>query len=528
MRHFDLPGRSPVYACNGMVATSHPLASSTALKILQQGGNAVDAAIAASAVLGVVEPQMTGIGGDCFCIVADPDGTLHGLNGSGRSASRAHLDWYLERNISDLAVVPAHCVTVPGAVKAWETLTERFGTLDFNALFADAIFYAENGFSLAPRVAQDWHGAFEKLRQDTGSRSHYLPKGKPPACGQIIRLPALARTLRRIAQNGATAMYQGEVAADIARTVQSHGGFLSEEDLANVTADWVNPLSTRYNAVDIFEIPPNGQGMIALILINLLENLNADSLAADSAERIHLEIECGRIAYSVRDAYVADPKDMTVSVSTLLSQRYTEKLASQFNSRSRNNTISLPQLPCSDTVYLSVVDRDQRAVSFINSIYMNFGSGITSADTGIVLQNRGACFVVEDNHPNAIGPAKRPMHTIIPSMTTNNGKVEYCFGVMGGAYQPMGHAHVLCNLIDYGMDPQQALDHHRVFWGEDDVLELERGAPADLAESLIGLGHSVRNASSPHGGGQIIQIDREAGVLIGGSDSRKDGQAQGY
>ncbi len=528
MRAFDLPGRSPVYASQGMVATSHPLASGAALAILKEGGNAIDAAIAASAVLAVVEPQMTGIGGDCFCIVSEPDNTLFAINGSGRSAAHASLDWYLQQGIVNIAEHPAHTVTVPGAVQAWEALMLRFGTLGFDRLFRDAIYYAASGFPVAPKVAYDWRASVDKLKQNAGASMHYLHDGEPPGVGQIHAVPSLANTLKEIAKFGAQALYTGTIAADIVQTVKNLGGILSEEDLANASVDWVTPISTSYRGIELHEIPPNGQGITALVLLNLLNELNAHKLDANSAERVHMEMECARLAYSVRDAYVSDPQCMTASTDAILSSKHCHLLAQQFNPRKINPAINPPPLPNADTVYLSVVDKDQRAVSFINSIYHSFGSGIVTSGTAIVLQNRGACFVIEENHPNAIGPSKRPMHTIIPPMVTKDGKVEYCYGVMGGAYQPMGHAHVLTNLVDYGMDPQEALDHHRVFWADDGILELEAAAPGGLASFLEKLGHRTRKAQSPHGGGQVIKIDHAAGVLIAGSDSRKDGLAIGY
>ncbi len=529
MRAFDLPGRSPVYASNAMVATSHPLANSTAIRVLQEGGNAIDAAIAANAVLGVVEPQMTGIGGDCFCIVAEPDGTLHGLNGSGRSPANTHLSWYMDQGISSIADHPAHAVTVPGSVNAWEMLLARFGTMGFDLLFRDAIDYAENGFPVAPRVAFDWQGAAEKLMSNQGASRHLLKGGQPPRVGDVFRFPALAKTMKDIAAHGASAFYEGKIAREISTTVQNLGGFLTEEDLYNAKSDWVQPISTHYNGHELFEIPPNGQGITALVLTNLLRTLNAGKLGADSVERLHMEVECARLAYSVRDTYVSDQESMTASINAILSEEYTNTLASRFHSDKRNPDVKLPILPDSDTVYLSVVDKDQRAVSFINSVYMDFGSGIVTPDSGIVLQNRGASFVVEPGHPNAIGPGKRPMHTIIPAMVMRKNRVEYAFGVMGGSYQPMGHAHVLSNLVDYAMDPQEALDHHRVFWEKDsETLKLESGAPGGMRSALEKLGHTVSKTHSPHGGGQIIRIDHEKGVLIGGSDPRKDGQAQGF
>ncbi len=528
MRNFQLPGRSPVLATNGMAATSHPLATATALNVLRDGGNAVDAAIAASAVLTVVEPAMTGIGGDCFVILCQPDGSIHGLNGSGRAASGANVDWYVERGITDLNDVPAHSVTVPGALKAWDTLLGRFGTRDFSALFADAINYGKNGFPIAPKVASDWAGLADKISKNPGAAHHLLKNGKAPKTGDLYKLPALAETLQTVASRGVDAFYTGPIAAEIAATVQAEGGFLSEEDLAAVGADWVTPISTNYGGYDVHEIPPNGQGITALIMLNLLKRLNARDLDANSPERAHLEMEVGRMAYAVRDAFVSDPATMSAKVEQILSTQYTDSLSQMFDPQKRNENIVLPQLPASDTIYLTVVDRDLRAVSFINSLYNGFGSGISTMKSGIWLQNRGACFSLKPGHDNAIGPSKRPMHTIIPAMVTKNDKPAWSFGVMGGAYQPMGHAHVLANMIDYDMDPQQAIDHGRIFWGDDGALDIEAGVSDDVSQGLASRGHRVRAASSPIGGSQIIGIDHDNGVMIAGSDPRKDGCAIGF
>ena len=532
-RAFDLPGRSPVRATEGMVATSHPLASSSALRVLQDGGNAVDAAIAAVSVLCVVEPGQTGVGGDCFAILAQPDGTLHGLNGSGRSAVGADVDWYLERGMTNLFDHPAHCITVPGAIRGWEKILNAHGTMGFDRVLRDAIHYAENGFPIASRVGHGWGRDVEKLSRTEGGRRNYLTNGEAPVEGGTHAFPNLGKTLRAVAKNGSDAFYTGTIAADIAKTVQDNGGFLSEEDLANMSADWVTPITTNYGGYDIHEIPPNGAGITALILLNLLDEVDARSLNSHSAERQHAEIECARLAYSARDTYVSDADSMTVSVERLLSDAYTCELAKGFSPEHRNPDIKLPSVPDADTVYLSVVDKDLRAVSFINSLYESFGSGIVTNDSGIALQNRGACFVTEKGHPNAIGPGKRPLHTIIPAMATKNGKAAWSFGVMGGAYQPIGQAHVLSNMIDHGMDPQEALDYPRVFW--DDTgdwknlpLKLEAGVTDVVADGLRARGHQTTPADAPHGGGQIIAIDHERGVLTGASDPRKDGQAQGY
>lgn len=528
MRRFDLPGRSPVIAENGIAATSHPLGTGSAMAVLREGGSAADAAIAASATLAVVEPQMTGIGGDCFALVALSDGQVHGLNGSGRAAAGADAAWYRDNGFSEIPELSAHSVTVPGAVKAWEALHQRFGKLPFERLFRDAIALAEGGYPVAPRVAFDWIRQVETLRRDEGARQHLLINGEAPGVGDRVTNKALAASLRRIAREGSTAFYEGAIAAEIAATVQAKGGFLTEADLIAVSADWVTPISTSYGGHQVMEIPPNGQGVVALIMMNLMSLLGARGLGHDSAERYHLEIEAGRIAYAVRDAMVADPDHMTVSSEVLTSMAFAETLAGQFNRTKRNSAVTLPRLPGSDTVYLSVADRDGMAVSFINSVYGTFGSQIVTPLSGVVLQNRGSAFNVLDGHPNAIAPSKRPMHTIIPAMAVKDGKPSVSFGVMGAAYQPMGHAHVFSNLVDHDMDPQEALDHPRAFWGADGVLDLEAGIPAAVREGLAARGHQVREAASPHGGGQMIVVDHARGFFIAGSDPRKDGHAAGF
>ena len=528
MRRFDLPGRSPVIAANGVAATSHPLATASALRVLMEGGTAADAAISASAVLSVVEPQMTGIGGDCFALVGFPDGRVEGLNGSGRAAGGADAAWYRDNGFDAIPEHSVHAVTVPGALKAWEALHARHGRLSFGRLFDDAIKLAAEGFPVAPRVAWDWVKEEATLARDEGARQHFLTGGKAPQTGSRFAVPALAATLRRIADEGVSAFYTGAIAAEMARTVQARGGFLSEDDLAACTADWVNPIGTGYGGHTVLEIPPNGQGMVALIMMNLMTIHGAGKLQPNSAERYHLEIEAGRIAYAVRDAMLADPDHMTMPAEDLVSMAFAEKLAGQISMDRRNPDVVLPPLPSSDTVYLTVADRDGMAVSFINSVYGSFGSQIVTPNSAIVLQNRGACFTVEEGHPNAIGPAKRPLHTIIPAMATRDGMTSISFGVMGGAYQPMGQAHVFSNMVDHGMDPQAALDHGRIFWAKDGVLEIEAGVDPAVAAVLEARGHAVRPAEAPFGGGQAIMIDRKNGFYVAGSDPRKDGHAGGY
>lgn len=528
MRAFDMPGRSPVYAENGMAATSHPLATAAAVEVLRGGGNAVDAAIAASATLCVVEPHMTGIGGDCFVILVEPDGSVHGLNGSGRAPAAADAERYRAMGHSVVPETGALPVTAPGAVKAWEMLLQRFGTRSFDELFQPALRYAEEGFAIHPRVAWDWANLVPDLAADEGGARHCLIDGRAPRVGERFRSPALGATLRAIAAGGSPAFYHGAIAAEMAAVVQAGGGFLTEQDLAEVEADWVAPISIRYAGYDVLEIPPNGQGVTALILLGLVERLGLRGMGPDSVDRYHLGIEAARIAYAVRDHMVSDPATMTASVADLLSDAHLDRLAARIDRDRRNPAVAPPTAPDADTIYLSVVDRDRRAVSFINSVYDGFGSRLVLPKAGFALQNRGACFTLEPGHANELGPRKRPMHTIIPAMATRNGRAAISFGVMGGAFQPMGHVHVLTNMVDFGMDPQEALDHARLFWDEDGVLAAESGISAALRQGLAERGHRLRDAASPHGGGQVIAIDHDSGFLIGGSDARKDGMALGW
>lgn len=524
-RNFALPGRSPVYASAYAAATSHALATTTALSILKEGGNAVDAAIAASATLCVVEPHMTGIGGDCFAIIGEPDGTLHGLNGSGRSAGKADLDWYLDNGFTSLEETSPHAITTPGSVKAWEAMHQKFGRTDFARLFADAIHYAEEGFPIAPRVAKDWAANADKLSKNEAASANLLVDGNAPRLGSKFYMPRLAKTLREIAIKGSDAIYKGAIAKDIADAVQALGGFMTEEDLSNVAVDWVDLISTEYQGHRLHEIPPNGQGLTAIMLVKLLAKLKAGE-AVDSIERAHLEMELGRISYAARDAYIADKDHMNFSVEQLLSDGHINALSKLYKPDAHNPDIALPDPTGSDTIYLSVVDRDGMAVSFINSVFNWFGSGIMAPESGIILQNRGSGFNLIKGHANAIGSSKRPFHTIIPAMVTKNGKISHSYGVMGGSYQAMGHAHVLSNMLDYGMDPQQALDDPRIFWDAKGALQLEAGFSPELQAGLEAKGHSC-SRGAVHGGGQIIQIDHEQGVLIAGSDPRKDGMAGG-
>jgi len=532
MRDFHLPGRSPVYATSGMAATSMPIATLTALDVLRAGGNALDAAIAAVAVLGVVEPQSTGIGGDCFCLYA-PAGTgkVVAMNGSGRAGAYADMAYFEAAGITELPAHSPHAVTIPGAVAAWEKLLEAHGTRGLDELLRPAIRLAEEGHPVHARVAADWADAAAKLRV-TGA-SAFLPGGEAPKPGDLFRQPQLAETLRAIGRDGARAFYEGAIAAEMVATLRAAGGGQSEADFAaGLTGpEFVDPIRLAWRGHDVWQCPPNGSGLIALMLIGILDGLPPDAEGPLGLLRVHRHAEAARLVYRDRDAFLADPAQADVPVAKLLDPAYLAGLRALIE-----DDRALPALPPPgeallpahrDTVYLCVVDRDGNACSLINSLFQSFGSGILAPRAGVMLHNRGLGFRLERGHPNAIAPHKRPMHTIIPGMLTKRGQAVMAFGVMGGHFQPMGHSLLLSNLFDYGLDVQEAIDLPRFlpFAGK---LELEHGIPEGLIARLTALGHLPVRVSRPHGGGQAIIIDQARGVLIGGSDPRKDGLALGY
>jgi gamma-glutamyltranspeptidase/glutathione hydrolase len=525
-RDFHLPGRSPVIASEGMAATSHPLATLAAIEALRAGGTAADAAVAAVAVQCVVEPAMTGIGGDCFCLVSRPHAPPWGYNGSGRSGAGVRMEHLIASGVRAIGADSIHSVTTPGAVEAWAAILAAHGRFGLDRALAPAIRYAEQGFPVAPRVAYDWANAAPRLRRDAGATRHYLVAGEPPRSGDIVRLPALAATLKAIAAQGARGFYQGGVARDIAATVSARGGLLAAEDLGTHAGEQAEPIATNYRGLDVVELPPNGQGLTALVMLNILAHFDLGALDPVGPDRFHLALEAARLAYAVRDAHIADPAHMRTPTMSLLDRAFVAELAARIDPACCTTVPAAPT-PGGDTVYLTVVDRDRMAVSLINSLYHPFGSAVCTEDTGIMLHSRGACFVVEPGHPNAIGPRKRPMHTIIPALAMRDGRCELSFGVMGAHYQPMGHAQVILNMIDYGMDVQAAIDVPRAFFEGAQTL-VERGMPAATIEGLRARGHTVALPPSPWGGGQIVRIDWQRGVLIGGSDHRKDGCALGY
>lgn len=524
-RDFHLPGRSPAYATEAMAATSHPLATAAAIDMLKAGGTAADAAIAAVGVMAVVEPHMTGIGGDCFALVSKPGKPIWGYNGSGRAAKGASAAALREQGLTSIPLTSAHAVTVPGAIEAWDRILKTHGRFDLGRVLQPAIKYAREGWPVTPRVAFDWPADVEALSKDEGGSRHYLLDGKAPKAGDRMVSPALAATLETIAKEGVKGFYEGRVAEDIVRTLRAKGSAMTLEDLAAHVGTVETPIRASYKGTEVVELPPNGQGVTALIILNILDQFDIKGMDPFSAERLHIEVEAARLAYAARDLHVADPAHMKVTVEQLTDPGFAKKLAAMIDPKKRTPRL-IPPPPGTNTIYCTIVDRDRMAISFINSIFHHFGAKICTPETGILLQNRGASFNLDDAHPNVLGPSKRPMHTIIPAMLVENGEVTTSFGVMGGSYQSSGHAHVVSNMIDYGMDPQAAIDCPRGFFeGEKTTVEPTYGEA--VIEKMRAMGHDVSVTTKPIGGGQMIRIDR-SGFLIGGSDPRKDGLALGY
>ena len=528
------PGRSVVRAQNGMVASSQPLASQVGLDVLKRGGNAVDAAIAMAAMLNVTEPMMTGIGGDAFAIVYwSKTKELKGLNASGRAPRALTRDYFARKNLKSIPNGGMEAVTVPGAFDGWATLVDKYGTMKMADLLAPAIAYAENGFPVMEKTAEDWQAEVRKLKRSPAATANYLIDGRAPRAGEIFRQPNLARTLRTLASGGRDAFYKGEIARAIVDYCKKHGGFITLEDLAATKADWVDLISTDYRGYTVYEIPPNGQGLTALLALNILEGFDLSALSAQPARYYHTLIEAMKLAFADRNRYIADPGFAKVPVAELLSKGYAAKRRSLINPDKVLDSPPPGDINLgSDTTYLTVVDKDGNAVSFINSLFDAFGSGVVAGDTGIVLQNRGTGFSLDADHPNRLEPGKRPFHTIIPAMVFKDGQLFMSFGVMGGAIQPQGHVQVLVNMIDLGMDLQQAIDapRFRFMTGKSVLLEDELTEP--VITKLIAMGH-VRATPpgvlrSSMGGGQAIIRDPATKTLMGASDPRKDGMALGY
>ena len=523
--------RSAVLARQGMVATSQPLAALAGLRILMDGGNAADAAVTVAAMLNVVEPMSTGIGGDCFALIYEAQtGQVTALNGSGRAPCGFTADEARRRGLQTIPFTGPLPVTVPGAASGWQALLDRFGKMTLANCLAPAIAAAETGFPVSERISAGWQRSAEKLSQDPEAARVYLP---PPKPGDIHRQPDLARTFRAVAEGGAHAFYRGELAAKIAACVQSKGGYLTTDDLAAHTATWETPISTTYRGVQVLEHPPNGQGLAALVALNIVEGYDLAEMDYYDPTRWHVMIEAMRLGMADAARYVADPAVVEVAVAGLLAKKYAARRRALIQPDRALELVAPGQPDHRDTVYLTVVDGQGNAVSFINSLYHGFGSGLVVPGTGICLQNRGACFTLEPGHPNALAGGKRPYHTIIPAMALRQGRLWLSFGVMGGFMQPQGHLQVLTNLVDYQMNPQAALDAPRFRVHERGALQvaIETGVPLKTRRALLAMGHDVQPETTfapGFGSGDIIARDPETGVLWGASDPRKDGCAVGF
>ncbi len=529
-------GRSVVRAGQGMVATSQPLASQVGLEVLKRGGNAVDAAIAMAAVLAVTEPMMTGVGGDAFMLVyTAKTGKLEGLNASGRAPRALTMEHFKAKNLTAVPTVGMEAVTVPGAFDGWVTLLERHGTMKLADLLAPAIAYAENGFPLMEKAAEDWAAEVPKLKLTPAAVATFLIDGRAPRAGEIVYEKNLARTFRTLAEGGRDAFYRGPVGRAIVEYCQQNGGFLTMEDLAAHKSEWVEPISTSYRGHTLYEIPPNGQGLTALLTLNILEGIDLQAMRSQPDLYYHTMIEATKLAFADRNRYIADPAFAATPVKQLLSMDYAAKRRALIDPAKAMDPPPAGDVQVgNDTTYLTVVDKDRNAVSFINSVFHAFGSGIVAGETGIVLQNRGAGFSLDPNHPNRLEPGKRPFHTIIPAMVFKDGKLLMSFGVMGGDVQPQAHVQVLVNMIDRGLGLQQAIEAPRTRYITGRNVMLEEALGADVINRLVARGHTraMPPAGYTHralmGGGQAILIDPVTGALAGASDSRKDGLALGY
>ena len=536
--------RSEVIAAHGMVATSHPLATQIGLDVLKQGGSAVDAAIAANAALGLMEPTGNGIGGDLFAIVWDAKTKkLHGYNGSGRSPQSLSLQWFQQQGLQD---IPAHGplpVTVPGAVDGWFALHKKFGNLPMSTLLAPTIRYATEGFPVTEVIAHYWALSVPKLGKFPGFNEQFTRDGRAPEKGELWRNPNLARTLTQLADEGRDAFYRGDIARTIGDYIKAQGGFLSAADLAAHRGEWVEPVSTNYRGYDVWELPPNGQGIAALMMLNILEAYDLKAAGFGSTDHLHVLAEAKKLAFADRAKWFADPDFAKLPVTGLISKAYAQKRRALISMERAAVSVDAghPELDEGDTIYLTTADRDGNMVSLIQSNYRGMGSGMTPPGLGFILQDRGEMFVLKEGHANVYAPGKRPFQTIIPAFISKQGKPWVSFGVMGGAMQPQAHVQIVSNLIDFGMNLQEAGDAPRMQHegsteptgqatpmqngGE---INLETGFAYESIRGLMRRGHKVTYADGPYGGYQAIQWDAEKGVYFGASESRKDGQAAGY
>jgi gamma-glutamyltranspeptidase/glutathione hydrolase len=525
--------RSVVMGRQGMVAASQHLAALSGYKMLQRGGNAIDAAVAMVSTLNVVEPHSVGLGGDAFALIfLAKEKKLVGMNGSGRAPYQATLSEFQRRGLNEIPERGILSVTVPGALHGWAQALERFGTMSLSDVFEDAIHHAENGFPVTEVIAGEWRKLGTILHTSEAFSRTYLINGNPPRPGQVFVNRDLAKAYKKIAKEGIGAFYGGEISDAIVKTSIRHGGLLSHRDFQDHTTTWVEPISTDYRGYTICELPPNGQGLTALEMLNVLGGYDIGGYMPNHAEYLHLLTEAKKAAFEDRNRYITDPEFEEVPVDRLLSKDYAGEIRARIHVEKASPPSSLmPDGKSSETVYLTAVDKDRNAVSFISSLFLGFGSGIVVDGTGIALQNRGKSFSLNPEHRNRVEPHKRPMHTIIPGMVFKDGEFLMSFGVMGGDMQPQGHVQFLINLIDFGMNLQEAVDYPRIRHLKEMEVYLEEGIPEETAAILSRKGHEViRELSTVNevGGGQAIYFDRDQDVLLGASDRRKDGCAIGY
>ncbi len=532
--------RSEVIAQHGMAATSQPLATQIALDILKSGGNAIDAAIAANALLGLVEPTGSGMGGDLFAIIWDAKSQkLYALNSSGWSPKSLSLQYFKEKGYKKIPAFGPLPVTVPGAVAGWFAMHDKFGSMPMKKILQPAINYARNGFPMTELIAYYMERSGYFLQKYPGFKETYMPNGHTPRKGEIFKNPDLANTLEKIAKGGRDAFYKGEIAKTIDKFIHEQGGFLSYDDLAEFEPEWVEPVSTNYRGYDVWEIPPNGQGIAALQILNILEQFDIKSMGFGSADYIHLFTEAKKLVFEDRAKYYADMKFAKVPVDWLISKEYAKQRAKLINMNRASRHYDAGELEQGNTIYMTVADKYGNMVSLIQSNYRGMGSGMIPTGLGFMLQDRGELFSLQEGHNNVFAPRKRPFHTIIPAFITKNGKPYISFGVMGGAMQPQGHAQIVVNLIDFGMNLQEAGDAPRIRHSgssqpdygnmqDQGWLEMESGFTYEVIRDLMRRGHKIKYSLGGYGGYQAIMYDAVNKVYYGASESRKDGQAAGY
>lgn len=531
--------RSEVIAQHGMAATSQPLATQVALDILKNGGNAVDAAIAANAMLGLVEPTGCGIGGDIYAIIWDAETkTLHGLNGSGRSPQSLTLDYFKQQGITEIPKFGALPVSVPGTVDGWFEMHEKFGSTPMTDILAPAIQYAREGFPVSELISYYLHRSVARIGQYEGFKETYMPDGEMPDTGDIFKNPALAATYEKIAKGGRDAFYKGDIARTIDAYIKAQGGFLSYADLASHTSTWVKPVSTNYRGYDVWELPPNGQGIAALQILNIMEHYDVESMGFGSPEYVHTFVEAKKLAFADRAKFYSDMDFNDIPVERLISKQYAAERQRTINPNRAAKRVDAG-INEGDTIYLTVADKNGNMVSLIQSNFRGMGSGMTPTGLGFVLQNRGELFALDPEHFNVYAPNKRPFQTIIPAFVTKNNVPYLSFGVMGGGAQPQMHAQVIMNMIDFGMNTQEAGDAPRILHSgssqptgsemtDGGYISLESGFAVETRRALLKKGHVLRDVSGAFGGYQAIRYDANNKVYFGASESRKDGHAAGY